>query len=92
MFDQFKLTHDVFNMNKEYWMKTMEMMSNFHEHYAEMWNKMMEQGLISQQKGQEMITEWTAKTKQAQQEFTRTIQENLKKAESTFNTSPKSDK
>lgn len=92
MLDQFKLAQDAFNMSKDYWVKTMEMMSNFQDHYTEMWNTMMEQGLISQQKGQEMINEWTTRTRQAQQDFMRTVQENMKKAESAFNTPPKSGK
>jgi len=92
MFDQARMAQEVFNLSKNYWMTTMEMMTNFQDQNEKMWNNLMEQGLVGQQEGRKMLQEWLTKAKQAREQFNRTMEDNWKKAETTFGSTSKAGK
>ena len=92
MFDQAKMGQEVFNLSKNYWMSTMEMMSAFQDQNEKMWNTLLEQGLVNQQEGRKMLQEWLNRAKQAREEFTKTMEDNWKKAENSFGVTSKSGK
>jgi polyhydroxyalkanoate synthesis regulator phasin len=92
MFDQQKIAQEVFNLSKNYWMTTMEMMSAFQDQNEKMWNTLLEQGVISQSEGRKMLQDWLIRAKQAREQFTKTMDDNWKKAESVFGSSQKSGK
>ena len=92
MLDQAKMGQEMFNMAKNYWTSTMEMMTNFQDQNEKMWNNLMEQGLVSQQEGRKMLQEWLTRAKQAREQFNKTMEDNWKKSESAFGNSPKSGK
>jgi polyhydroxyalkanoate synthesis regulator phasin len=84
MFDQQKVLADAFNMSKNYWTTTMDMVTNFQSQNEKMWNTLIEQGLVAQTQGQNMLREWLTRSKQAREQYTATMEDNWKKAESAF--------
>jgi len=92
MFDGQEMIRDMFNLNKSYWLNTMEMMSAFQNQTGKMWDTLLEQGLVTQHEGKKMLQDWLNRTKQAQDQFTETMENNWKKAEATFGNIPKTGK
>jgi polyhydroxyalkanoate synthesis regulator phasin len=84
MFDQQKVAQEVFNLTKNYWTTTMDMMSTFQEQNEKVWNTLLDQGLVAQNEGKKMLQDWLNRSKQAQEQFTKTMEDNWKKAETAF--------
>ena len=91
MFDQQKVAQEMFNLSKNHWMMTMDMVTAFQEQNDKMWHTLMEQGLITQAEGKKVFIDWMDRAKQARDQFNNTITDNLKKMETVF-TTPKTGK
>ena len=89
MFDGQEMMKEMFNLNKTYWLNTMEMMMGVQNQTEKMYNTLSEQGMIAQQEGKKMFQDWLHRTKDAQEQFTGTMQDNWKKAEGMFTKTPK---
>jgi len=89
MFDQQKMAQTIFNMVKDYSNTTMQVMKTSTEQYEKTFDVMAKQGLFMQEEGQKLLNDWTNKTKQAQQQYWKTMDENMKKMETFFNTQAK---
>jgi len=92
MFDGHEMIRDMFNLNKSYWLNTMEMMSAFQNQTGKIWNTLLDQGAVGQQEGKKMLQDWLNRTKQAQDQFAETMEKNWEKAEASFTTTPKAGK
>lgn len=92
MFDQQKVMQEVFNLSKNYWLNTMEMVTTFQNQNEKMWNALIEQGLVSQQEAKKMVQEGLSRWKQARKQFQETMEDNWKKAESAFGAASKTGK
>jgi len=92
MFDGQETIREMFNLNKSHWLNTMEMMSAFQNQTGKMWNTLLDQGLVGQQEGRKMLQDWLNRTKQAQDQFIGTMEDNWKKAETIFGVMPKTGK
>jgi len=92
MFDGQEMIRDMFNLNKSYWVNTMEMMSAYHNQTGKIWNTLLEQGMGAQQEGKKMLQDWLNRTKEAQDQFAETMEKNWEKAEASFTTIPKAGK
>jgi len=92
MFEGQDMVRDMFNLNKSYWLNTMEMMSAYQNQTGKMWNTLLEQGVVAQQEGKKMLQDWLNRTKQAQDQFAETMENNWKKAEASFGSIPKTGK
>lgn len=92
MFDQYKVAQEVFNMSKTYWEHTMEMMTAFQDQNEQMWTTLMEQGFVAQEQSKKMLNELLIHAKQARAQFSRTMDDNWKQAESVFGTNQKTGK
>ena len=89
MFDQQKMAQTIFNMVKDYSSTTMQVIKTSTDSYEKTFDAMAKQGLVVQEEGQKLINDWTNKTKQAQQQYWKTMDENMKKMETFFNTQAK---
>lgn len=85
MFDQQKMAQTIFNMVKDYTNTAMQVMKTSAEQYEKTFDAMAKQGLVMQEEGQKLMNDWTNKTKQAQQQYCKTMDENMKKMENFFN-------
>ena len=92
MFDYAKMAQEVFALSKNYWMTTMGMMANFQDQNEKMWNSLLQQGLVGQEESRKMLEEWLLRAKQAREQFTRTMEDNWKKAEGAFGAASKQGK
>jgi len=92
MFDGQEMVKEIFNLNKNHWLNTMEMMSAFQNQTEKMWNTMQEQGFVVQHEGRKMFQDWLNRTKQAQDQFSETMKDSWKKAETVFGVTPKTGK
>jgi polyhydroxyalkanoate synthesis regulator phasin len=92
MFDGQEMMKEMFNLNKAYWLNTMEMMSAFQNQTGKMCNTLIDQGAVAQQDGKKMLQDWLNRTKQAHDQFTEIMENNWKKAEAAFVTTPKAGK
>ena len=92
MFDGREMVRDMFNLSKSYWLNTMEMMSAYQNQTGKMWNTLLDQGAVGHQEGKKMLQDWLNRTKQAQDQFAETMENNWKKAETVFSTTPKTGK
>ena len=92
MFDGQEMIRDMFNLNKSYWLNAMEMMSAYQNQTGKMWDTLLEQGLVTQHEGKKMLQDWLNRTKQAQDQFSETMKDNWKKAETIFGATPKTGK
>jgi polyhydroxyalkanoate synthesis regulator phasin len=85
MFDQEKMAQTVFNLAKDYTTTTMQMMKTSMEQYEKTVDTMLKQGLVAQEEGQKLLSDWTNRAKQGQQQYWNLMDENMKKMESFFN-------
>jgi polyhydroxyalkanoate synthesis regulator phasin len=46
---------------------------------------MLKQGLVAQEEGQKLLSDWTNRAKQGQQQYWNMMDENIKKMETFFN-------
>jgi polyhydroxyalkanoate synthesis regulator phasin len=89
MFDQQKMAQTVFNLAKDYTTTTMQIMKTSADQYEKTFDAMAKQGLVAQEEAQKLLNDWTTKSKQAQQQYWKLMDENIKKMESFFNTQSK---
>lgn len=92
MFDQQKMFQELFNMSKNYWFNSLDMMTMFQEQNEKMWHTLLDQGLVTQQEGKKTVQEWLTRAKQARENFREATEDNLKKAETVFGGTPKTGK
>jgi len=92
MFDGHEMIRDMFNLNKSYWVNTMEMMSAYQKQTGKICDTMLEQGLVAQHEGKKMLSDWLNRTNQAQDQFAETMEKNWEKAETVFSATPKTGK
>jgi len=92
MFDQSKAAQEMFNLSKNYWATTMEMLSSFQDQNEKMFHTMLEQGIVAQGEGKKMLQEWMNRARQARDQFQRTMEDNWKRAETVFGSTSKSTK
>jgi len=85
MFDQQKMAQTIFNMVKDYSSTTMQVIKTSTDSYEKTFDAMAKQGLFMQEEGQKLLNDWTNKAKQAQQQYWKTMDENMKKMETFFN-------
>lgn len=89
MFDQHKVAQEFFNMSKNYWTTTVQMLGTIQEQNEKMLTTLMDHGMVAQQEGKKMFQEWLNRAHQARDQFQKTMEDNLKKAESIFGTTGK---
>jgi polyhydroxyalkanoate synthesis regulator phasin len=75
----------IFNMVQNYTTATSQMMKTSMEQYEKAFDTMVKQGLVMQEDGQKLFNDWTSKARQAQQQYWKTMDENMKKMETFFN-------
>jgi polyhydroxyalkanoate synthesis regulator phasin len=68
------------------------MMASFQEQNEKMWTTLVEQGLVSQQEGKKMLQEWMNRADQARDQLHKMIDDNWKRVESVFGSTPKTGK
>jgi polyhydroxyalkanoate synthesis regulator phasin len=84
MFEQQEYAQAIFNMVQNYTAATSQMLKTSMEQYEKTFDAMIKQGLVMQDEGQKLLTDWTGKAKQAHQQYWKTMDENMKKMESFF--------
>jgi polyhydroxyalkanoate synthesis regulator phasin len=89
MFDQQKYAQTIYNMVQNYTEATAEMLKTLMEQYEKTFDAMIKQGLVMQDEGKKLLTDWTDKAKQAHQQYWKTMDENMKKMENFFNSQTK---
>jgi polyhydroxyalkanoate synthesis regulator phasin len=87
--DYSKMAQEFFALSKNYWANTMEMMAMFQTQNEKMLNTLIENGLVSQAEGRKMLQEWLNRSKEAREDFTKTMEDNWKKAEGALGASQK---
>jgi polyhydroxyalkanoate synthesis regulator phasin len=85
MFDQKKIAETVFNMAKDYTETTSQIMKTSMDQYEKTVDLMLKQGLVAQDEGKKLLTDWMNRAKQGQQDYLNMMNESLKKMESFFN-------
>ncbi|MFH1231793.1 MAG: hypothetical protein V1709_09895 [Planctomycetota bacterium] len=85
MFDQQKVAQTIFNLAKDYTTTTMQIMKTSAEQYEKTFDALAKQGLLIQEESQKLLNDWTNKAKQAQQQYWKLMDENMKKMETFFN-------
>jgi len=79
MFDTQKMAQTFFNMAKDYTEATMKTMKASAEMYEKSMDTMIKQGVVAQEEGQKLMSDWMNKAKQGQEQYWTTMEENLKK-------------
>jgi len=92
VFDNNQFAKEMYNLSKNYWTTTMEMLSSFQDQNEKMFHTMIDHGLVAQQEGKKMLQEWMSRTRKAQDQFTQTMQDTWEKTGLVFGTTPKSGK
>lgn len=92
MLDNIKSAQEIYNLNKNYWMMTTEMMTAWQKQNEKVWNTLLEQGLMNQQDGKKMLQDWLNGIKQTQEKYNKLVEESWSKAETVFNSIPKTSK
>jgi len=91
MFDG-RLVQEIVNLNKNYWMTTMEMMKGWQKQNEKMWNALLDQGVVAHQEGRKLLQDWHNQTKQHQEQYNDLMENAWEKAETVFGTTPKTGK
>jgi len=84
MFDQEKINQSVFNLAQNYTTTTMQAMRTSMELYEKSLDTMMKQGMVAQEEGRKLLSDWTTQTKQGQKNYWDMMNENLNKMSSFF--------
>ena len=85
MFDQQKMAQTVLNLAKDYTNTTMQVMKTSMEMYEKTLDTLMKQGVVAQEEGQKLLNDWMTRSKQGQQQYCNSMEENMKKMETHFN-------
>ena len=85
MFDPQKIAQTVFNLAKDYATTTTQAMKASMEMYEKTLDTMLKQGVVAQEEGQKLLSDWMNRAKQGQQQYWNMMDDNLKKMESFFN-------
>lgn len=85
MFDPQKIAETVFNLAKDYTATTTQIMKTSMEQYEKTVDMMVKQGLVVQEEGQKLLSDWVNRAKQGQQQYWNMMDETLKKMEAFFN-------
>jgi len=84
-FNPQKMAEMVFNLSKDYTATAMQAMKASTEQYEKTMDTLMKQGLVAQEEGQKLWSDWMAQAKQSQQQYWNMMDENLKKMNGLFN-------
>ena len=84
MLDQQKMAQTVFNLAKDYTASTTQMMKTATEQYEKALDTMLKQGLVAQEQGQKLLSDWMTRAKQGQEQYYKMMDENIRKMESMF--------
>jgi polyhydroxyalkanoate synthesis regulator phasin len=89
MMKDFRVAQEFFELTKNYWIMTTEMLISFQEQNEKMWNALVEQGCISRDEAKEMLEKWLSWSKEQREQFNKLMEDNWKKAENLFNNNKK---
>jgi len=87
--NDFRVAQEFFELTKNYWIMTTEMLISFQEQNEKMWHTLVEQGCISQNEAKEMLDKWLSWSKEQREQFNKQMEDNWKKAENLFNNKSK---
>ena len=89
MFDQQKVAQEIYDLHKNYWMTTTDLMTSWQKQNERVWNILLDQGLLTHQEGRKMLQEWLNGVKQTQEKYNTLMEDSWKKAEGAFGNTPK---
>jgi len=92
MLDNNRLAQEMFNLSKDYWLTTMNLMTGWQKQNEKMWNNLLEQGVVAQQEGRKMLQEWLNGVRQTQEQYNNLMEDTWEKAGTVFGTTPKTGK
>jgi polyhydroxyalkanoate synthesis regulator phasin len=84
VFNPEKMAQMVWNLAKDYNTTTIQMMKTSAEQYDKTMDTIVKQGLVAQAEGQKLLSDWTNRAKQAQQQYWNLMDENMNKMETFF--------
>jgi polyhydroxyalkanoate synthesis regulator phasin len=84
MFNQQKMAQTIFNLAKDYTTNTTHIMKTSMEMYEKTLDTMLKQGVIAQQEGQKLLSDWMTRAKQGQQQYWNMLEQGIEKMERFF--------